>query len=315
MRIKLMAAGLAMIAVVGASAVYLAPTPSLSDEAFAAAYASPQSPVETPLTVFHLGHSLVGRDMPAMLAQMMPGHDYASQLGWGATMKGHWDGDVPGFKEENAHPRFEAADAALATGRFDALAVTEMVEIKDAIAYFDSGEYLARWARLARTANPDTRVYLYETWHNLDDQAGWLERIDSDLGLYWEGTILRQAMAQDGVGTVYVVPGGQVMASMVRDIEAGRVPGMTRREDLFAVADDGTPDTIHLNDKGAYLIALTHFAVLYGKSPVGLPYALLRADGTPADAPSPEAARIMQEVVWRVVTGYPPTGVAPQPAG
>ncbi len=315
MRIKLIAASLAIVAAVGASAAYLAPPATLSDEAFAAAYASPLAPVEGPLTVYHLGHSLVGRDMPAMLAQLVPDHDYASQLGWGATMKSHWDGDVPGFKEENAHPWFEAAEQALMTGRFDALVVTEMVEIKDAIAYFDSGEYLARWARLARNANPDARVFLYETWHNLDDQAGWLERIDTDLGIYWEGTILRQAMAHDGVGTVYVVPGGQVMAAVAREIEAGRVPGLTRREDLFAIREDGTQDTIHPNDLGAYLIALTHYAVLYGKSPVGLPHALLRADGTPARAPSPEAARAMQEIVWRIVTGYGPSGVTPQPAG
>lgn len=304
-----------MVAAVGASATYLAPPATLSDEAFAAAYEIPLPPVEAPLTVFHLGHSLVGRDMPALLAQMVPGHDYASQLGWGATMKGHWDGEVPGFDEENAHPRFEPAKSALESGRFDTLVLTEMVEIKDAIAYFDSGEYLARWARLARTANPDIRIYLYETWHNLDDPAGWLDRIDNDLGLYWEGTLLRQAMAEEGVGTVYVIPGGQVMAAIVREIDAGRVPGMTRREDLFAIGDDGKQDTIHLNDKGTYLMSLTHYAVLYGRSPVGLPRDLLRADGTPADAPTPEAARVMQEVVWRVVTGYGPTGVAPQPAG
>ena len=32
----------------------------------------------------------------------------------------------------------------------------------------------------------------------------------------------------------------------------------------------------------AYLVALTHYAVLYRQSPVGLPHALSRADGTPA---------------------------------
>jgi hypothetical protein len=312
---KLIAAGLALAVAAGGSAAYLAPTATLSGEAFKAAYATPLKPVDAPLTVFHLGHSLVGRDMPAMLAQLVPGHDYASQLGWGATLKSHWDGDVPGFKEENANPRFEAVDEALKSGRFDALVVTEMVEIKDAIAHFDSGKYLARWAKLARSTNPEIRVFLYETWHNLDDPAGWLERIDTDQGLYWEGTILRQAMAVDGVGTVYVIPGGQAMAAMTREIEAGRVPGMTRREDLFALNPDGSQDMIHMSDKGAYLIALTHYAVLYGKSPVGLPHALLRADGTPADAPSAEAAGIMQEVVWRVVTGYALTGVAPQTAG
>ena len=44
---------------------------------------------------------------------------------------------------------------------------------------------------------------------------------------------------------------------------------------------------------GIYLVALTHYAVLYGKSPVGLPHELRRADGTPATAPSPELARRM----------------------
>ena len=34
-----------------------------------------------------------------------------------------------------------------------------------------------------------------------------------------------------------------------------------------------------------------------------------RADGTPANAPHPDAARAMQDVVWEVVTQYPKTGV------
>ena len=68
-------------------------------------------------------------------------------------------------------------------------------------------------------------------------------------------------------------------------------------------------DQIHLNDLGAYLIALTHYAVLYGKSPVGLPHDLTRADGTPATAPGPDAALLMQNVVWDVVKSYPRTGV------
>ena len=37
--------------------------------------------------------------------------------------------------------------------------------------------------------------------------------------------------------------------------------------------------------------------------------ALRRADGPPAVAPGPRAARLMQEVVWDVVTSYPKTGV------
>lgn len=314
MRNKLVAVVLAIVAAMAVSASFLLGQPELSQDAFEARYATPLQPPEGPLSVYHLGHSLVGRDMPAMLAQLAGGHDYASQLGWGASLRNHWTGEISGFEQANAHDQFKPAEATLASGRVDALVLTEMVEIKDAIAYHESAEYLALWDKLARTGNPDIRVYLYETWHNLDDPAGWLQRIDSDLGLFWEGELLRPAMAETDVGTIYVIPGGQVMAAVVREIEAGRVPGMSRREDLFARDAEGKQDTIHFNDKGAYLMALTHFAVLYGRSPVGLPHALKRADGAPADAPSPEAARVMQEVVWKVVTGYSPTGVSQIPA-
>ena len=85
--------------------------------------------------------------------------------------------------------------------------------------------------------------------------------------------------------------------------------GLKGKEDLFARDEKGELDPIHINDIGAYLVALTHYAVLYHRSPVGLPYQLRRADGSMANAPGPEAARLMQDIVWQVVTSYPKTGV------
>lgn len=291
---------------------------SLSSEALAQLYTTPLSPPDKPLRVFHLGHSLVNRDMPAMLEQLAStGHDYRSQLGWGATLKSHWEPDVPinGFEQENAHPRYEDARQAAKGGKFDVLVLTEMVEIKDAIRYFDSPEYVRRWARETRTSDPKTRVYLYETWHKLDDPDGWLERLDRDLPRYWEGELLAKGMAHgDTGGPVYVIPAGQVMARLVRHIEQGaNLPGLKSREDLFVRKPDGTLDNIHLNDLGNYLVALTHYAVLYHRSPVGLPYRLKRADGRDASAPSEQAAHLMQALVWEVVTGYPKTGVVQRP--
>lgn len=289
--------------------------PPLDDAAMDALYAEPAVPPDGPLRVFHLGHSLVGRDMPAMLAQLAgTGHRYDSQLGWGASLKAHW-GDAPmaGFAEENAHDRFRAAGAAVDSGDYDAVVLTEMVEIRDAIRYHASADYLGRWARRAWAANPDAQVYLYETWHNLDDPEGWLARIDRDGGRYWEGEILRRALAADGMDRpIRVIPAGPVLAAFVRELTArGGVDGLTGAADLFARTADGAQDTIHLNDLGAYLVALTHYAVLYGRSPVGLPFELRRADGSAAAAPGPEAARLMQQVAWDVVRAHPLTGVAP----
>jgi hypothetical protein len=280
-----------------------------------AAYAEALTPPEGPMRVYHLGHSLVGRDMPAMLAQLVgDGHGHEVQLGWGTSLKHHWEEDLPinGFERENDHPRYRDAKEALASGDYDAVVLTEMVELRDAIKYHDSGTYLPKWAELAREGNPDARVYLYETWHPLDDPEGWLARLDKDLTRYWEDGVLLPDLAVNAPeNPVRIIPAGQVMARFVRAVEAaGGVGNVTNREDLFARAEDGGLDPIHVNDLGAYLVALTHYAVLYHRSPVGLPHELRRADGSKADAPSAEAAALMQKIVWQVVTGDPKTGVA-----
>lgn len=278
------------------------------------AAAAPVAPPEGPMRVYHLGHSLVGRDMPAMLAQLAgPGHGYESQLGWGTSLREHWEPGltIRGFDAENDHPNFRPAREAVGSGDYDAVIFTEMVEIRDAIRYHASAAYLARWAALAARARGDVRVYLLETWHKLDDPEGWLNRIDRDLGRYWLRRIALPAQRKAGV-PIHLVPAGQVLARLTRRIEAvGGVAGLPDRTALFARRPDGSTDPIHLGDLGNYLLALTHYAVLYQRSPVGLPRRLARADGTPATPPSPQAARIMQETVWEVVSSMPETGVSP----
>lgn len=314
---------LVILALAGALWWWKSSPRKLSPAEVAQAYTPLPAP-DGPLRVFHLGHSLVGRDMPAMLAQLADeGHSYDSQLGWGTSLREHWEPDLPinGFEAENAHPRFRPARDAVGSGAYDAVVLTEMVEIKDAVKYHKSGTYFPLWANLARQANPQARVYLYETWHHLDDPQGWLNRLDTDLSQQWEDQILlrdlsrasdRSAQPTPGQPTpARLIPAGQVMARFARALaDRGGVEGLASPEDLFARNADGSRDTIHLNDKGAYLVALTHYAVLYHQTPVGLPHQLLRADGSVADAPSPDAARLMQQVVWDVVTSLPKTGVA-----
>lgn len=295
--------------ILGGFAVYsrLATPEPLAAEAFDALYAEPALPPAGPLNVLHLGHSLVGHDMPEMLMQLAQGgHAYSSQLGWGTFLKDHWDENAPrnGFEDSNTHPQFRDGHEALASGDYDAVVLTEAVEIRDAIKYMESPQMLHNLADKARTHNPDVSVFFYETWHHLDSPEGWLTRLDRDLSLYWEDAILRPALNFDATPQpIYVIPGGQVMASFARAVEArGGVGPIATRADLFS-------DQIHFNDYGAYLMALTHYAVLYRTSPVGLPHALVKADGTPAADPGPDAAQLMQETVWDVVTRYSKTGV------
>ncbi len=294
-----------VLLILGALGLYSRDPAPLDAETFNALYASPAAHPGGKRQIFHLGHSLVGRDMPAMLAQLAgDGHGYASQLGWGATLKSHWDPDEPinGFDTENAHPAYRDAHEVVASGDYDALVVTEMVEITAAIRYHDSPVYLGHWVQKAQEQG--MAIYLYETWHPLDDETGWLERIDRDRKLYWEDAIMRPALARlETPQPIYVIPGGQVMAAVSRFLsEQGPIGPLTTHDDLFS-------DQIHFNDYGAYLMALTHYAVLYQRSPVGLPHELLRADGTPIDDIGAEAAAAMQRIVWDVVSQSPMTGV------
>ncbi len=259
----------------------------------------PLPPPAGPLATYHLGHSLVGRDMPAMLAQLA-GHAHASQLGWGASLRDHAQGTVAGFATENAHPAHEPAETALGSGRFDAVVLTEMVELNDAIRYHASARWLAHWATIARAKNPDARVYLYETWHKLTDPTDWLTRIDTDLQALWTDRLLTPAMRRSGQ-PIYLIPAGQTLAAVTRAATAGQIPGLTRAQNLFS-------DDIHLNDLGHYLVALTHFATLYQRDPTGLPHGLTRADGTPVTF-AVDTTKALQQLVWRCVPRYAATGL------
>ena len=272
------------------------------------------SPPNTPMNLFHLGHSLVGANMPHMLAQLAgDGHRWNSQLGSGTTLKQHWDPDAPilDFERVNQPPAYRDARAAIGSGDYDAVVLTEMVELRDAIRYHNSAKYLRHWADLARQATPKTRIYLYETWHRLDDPEGWLTRIDTDLEPLWLGKLLGSDTRRNPGTPVYLIPGGQAMAAVARAAEAGQIDGLTRRGHLFALDPSGNQDMIHFNDLGAYVVALTHYAVLYHRTPAGLPHRLKRADGSAADALTLTAARQVQDIIWQVVIAQPRTGVTP----
>ena len=150
---------------------------------------------------------------------------------------------------------------------------------------------------------------------------------------------------------VRVIPAGEVLYALDLKIRAGTLPGiaefyarpdveayfrMARDADNDGQVTDDFPfdgfdpergvlnfyaDGIHLNDQphnglnsgtiGAYVAALTHYAVLTGESPVGLgvgPYELLDPQ---ADAALIEA---LQRTVFDVVTSDPNTGVVPEPS-
>ncbi len=285
----------------------------LSDEALDALY-QPPPPLNKPLAVFHVGHSLVGPHMPFMLQQLAPdGHRYNSQLGWGTALKAHWEPsvEIKGLEQEKQQDYYRDLDEAIASQEYQAFVLTEMVEIKDAIKYFDSEKYLANFADKIHQNNPDTRLYFYESWHEVNDPAGWINRLKNDYPQYWQGKILHPALAKlKGRVPIYMIPVGQVFAKFFKEVERlGGLEGMTQPEDIFNRKEDGTLDVIHINDIGSYFVAIVHYSVLYQRSPEGLPYQLKAYGGKEAMAPSAEAATLFQKITWEVVSAMNETGV------
>jgi len=264
--------------------------------------------------VFHIGHSLVGRDMPSMIEQLAGnGHSHKSQLGWGTSLKQHWEPDeeILGFEVENDHPNYMDFNTAIESSEFNVFVLTEMVEIKDAIKYHKSADYLAKFVKKIHASNPESKIYFYESWHHVNDKDGWTNRLSNDFETEWVNRILYPSLAKtDYKIPIYLIPVGQVLLSLFGP-ESTEIPGKSidGPEAIFQRNEKGVLDAIHVNAIGNYIVALTHYAVIYQQSPVGLPRQLLLADGSEAAAPDQETAAHIQKVVWETVSRECRTGI------
>jgi hypothetical protein len=245
--------------------------------------------------ILFVGHSLVGPDLPNMveagLRAMGEEVPVEAQVINGAPLVWNWD--------HSAEAEGVDGRAEIAAGDVTALILTEAQPVAGHVEWSDTTGQVARWAGLAREANPEVRVYLYETWPSLasapgmviegDPGAGvpWRERLEADLPLW-------QAAAGD---VAELIPAGQAMGMLADEIDAGRVPGVEGIADLFA-------DDIHPNGKGLYFVAMVHLAVLAGKSPEGVPAKLLRVWPSRDAVISDEQAAAFQRVAWAAVKDY-----------
>jgi hypothetical protein len=102
--------------------------------------------------------------------------------------------------------------------------------------------------------------------------------------------------------TVRIVPAGAAIVELKRRIEAKQVPGISSIRDIYH-------DDIHLTPKGMYLVALVHFATLYGKNPMGMSAHMKDEWGNTTVSLSPATAKVFQDIAWKAVIGYKRSGV------
>lgn len=107
-----------------------------------------------------------------------------------------------------------------------------------------------------------------------------------------------------GKPVIKVVPVGQAVIALREKIIAGQAPGLNHQEDLF------TDPLGHPKESLQVLIVYCHYAVIYRKSPVGLPVPKVMSK-MPADQAT-ALNRLLQEIAWDAVASHPLSGV-PKP--
>ncbi len=99
-----------------------------------------------------------------------------------------------------------------------------------------------------------------------------------------------------GGKSVLIVPSGLALIELKRQVEAGKVPGITN---FYA---QHFSDDLHLSEKGQYLVALVFYSCLYRQSPEGR--VTFANTGL-----TEEQARIYQRIAWETARGYKWSGL------
>jgi len=276
--------------------------PANSSDALGARTAQPPP---AGLRVFSCGHSF-HYFLPPIFADVakLAGVTNHEQLGLsaigGSHVFQHWD--VPDAQNQ--------AKAALRAGRVDVLTLSPLHLPDDGIEKF---------ARLALEHNPNVRITVEEIWMPFDlfqptfPACKFPDKVDHNAatgaGLwklhepYFQSmdAHIRDLNRRLGKQVLLVVPAGQAVIAMREKVIAGQASGIKTQEELFE-------DPVgHPQYPLQVLVAYCHYAVIYRRSPVGLPVpALLKVFPKWAN---PQLNRLLQELAWDAVIHHPLSGV------
>jgi hypothetical protein len=254
--------------------------------------------------VFSTGHSFHA-GFAAILDEISKSAGFAdssirgiSNIG-GSKVIQHWDGNE--------------VQAELTGGNVDVLMTTP-------IYLPDSG--VEQFAQLGFEHNPNFRMTMMEFWlpfdqyepryyvsgpehlpmpATLDHNAATGDNLRKIHKRYFKemDELVRGINAKLGKQVVFVVTVGQAVIALREKIVAGQAPGLTSQEDLFTDAL-GHPDVPLI-----IMMGFCHYAVIYRRSPVGLPVPEALGQGNNVD----KLNRFLQDLAWDAVTRHPLSGV------
>ncbi|WP_449070876.1 hypothetical protein [Prosthecobacter sp.] len=262
-------------------------------------------PVEKGLRVFTCGHSFHVFTYPqvqqmALAAGLQQQQAGLSSIG-GSMVQRHWDV----ADEKNL------AKAALKEGKVDVLTLSP-IWLPD--------EGIENFAKLAVQHNPDIRVTVQEYWlpndeyvpvyplqtkKKVDHNAADIPEL-TEANTHYENDIeahVRGINERLGKNALVVVPVGRASIALRKKIIEGTAPGLKAQWDLFR--DNWGHATTPLQILSSYC----HFAVIYRRSPVGLPVPLQFKALKMSDDEKTKLNLLLQELAWDAVSHHPMAGV------
>jgi hypothetical protein len=200
------------------------------------------------------------------------------------------------------------AKAALKTGKVDVLTLSP-------IFFPDAG--IENFTLLGLEHNKDIRVLVQPIWLRADTYEPTMKRpakvdfnvitieeLRSRHAVYFKemDAHIRDLNKKLGKTVLYIVPAPQAVLALREKIVAGQAPGLEMQSDLFTDATGhGTPPL-------KTLVGYVNYAVIYRRSPVGLPAPDILKLAKLGDQEA-KLNRLLQELAWDAVTQHPLSGV------
>ncbi|HEY7428615.1 MAG TPA: SGNH/GDSL hydrolase family protein [Gemmataceae bacterium] len=265
------------------------------------------APITTGQRVFSCGHSFHVW-VPAIVADLCKKAAISNHVQIGVSSIGgsrviqHWD-----IAEEK-----NKAKQALKTGKVDVLTLSP-------IFLPDAG--IENFTTLAREHNKDIRIVVQPIWlrwdiyepttkrpAKVDHNAITGEELRKRHAVYFKNMDehIRALNKKQGKTVLFVVPAPQAVIALREKIIAGQAPGLKRQQELF------TDELGHGTAPLKALVAYCNFAVIYRRSPVGLPVPEILKQAKLGDNEE-KLNRLLQELAWEAVQQHPLSGVRPTP--
>lgn len=270
---------------------------------------APSAPITKGLRVFTCGNSFHAWFVPEILKDMaekagIKGHEIVgvSKIGGSRAIQ-HWD--IPDAQNE--------AKPALIAAKADVLTLA---------CLFPPDDGIGKFATLAAGHNPAARVLLQEFWIPRDKLEWPFQGNENEVNFDAATPASLRALHDPyfkqmddhvvalnqklGRQVVFVVPVGQAVVALRERVIAGKVPGIQRQSQLF------TDKLGHPQAPVEALASYCNFAVLYRRTPVGLPMPDVLAKSSNPLWRNENLNLILQQLAWDAVTGQPLAGVARQ---